>query len=57
MLNVCIALNPNSQLLLNQATYPQYFTCAQQDHKLSVIGIIDKSFGMLNAIKELINRC
>ena len=36
---VSVALNPNSQLLLNRAPCPDLFTYAQQDHKLNETGI------------------
>ncbi|TWX66923.1 hypothetical protein ESZ39_13820 [Colwellia sp. C1TZA3] len=36
----CVALTPNSQLLLNRAPTLNYFSCAQQDHKLNGTGII-----------------
>jgi len=34
-----VALNSNSQLLLNRAPYLDLFSFAQQDHKLNGIGI------------------
>jgi len=34
-----VALNPHSQLLVNQAPPPNYFSCEQQNHKLNGIGI------------------
>jgi hypothetical protein len=43
ILHDCVALNPNSQLLLNRAPCPDLFSYAQQDHKLNEIGIISYS--------------
>jgi len=37
--HVSVALNPNSELLPNQAPCPDLFSYAQQDHKLNEIGI------------------
>jgi len=37
--HVCVALNPNSPLLLNQCLALIHFSYAQQDHKINGIGI------------------